>query len=125
MKSATALKMLEKSSSNLSPASAALRSLAPLLLTKTSTIMTDSPILNEFNRVKELHPDIIALFRVGDYYESYCQDAEIVSDVAEIPLYKLHIEMAGFYHSKLDNVLPKLVRAGHRVGIFSLLPLSS
>lgn len=85
--------------------------------------MTDSPILNEFNRVKDLHPDIIALFRVGDYYESYCQDAEIVSDVAEIPLYKLHIETAGFYHSKLDNVLQKLVRAGHRVGIFSLLHL--
>ena len=87
--------------------------------------MTDSPILNEFNRVKELHPDIIALFRVGDYYESYCQDVEIVSDVAEIPLYKLHIEMAGFHHSRLDDVLQKLVRAGHRVGIFSLLPLSS
>lgn len=77
-----------------------------------------------FNRVKELHPDIIALFRVGDYYESYCQDAEILSDVAEIPLYK-YIETAGFHHSKLDNVLQKLVRAGHRVGIFSLLPLLS
>lgn len=87
--------------------------------------MTDSPILNEFNRVKELHPDIIVLFRVGDYYESFCQDAEIVSDVAEIPLYKLHIEVAVFHHSKLDNVLQKLVRAGHRVGIFSLLPLLS
>jgi len=73
--------------------------------------------------MKSKHPDAILLFRVGDFYEAYGQDALTIVNILSIALTKKSngasgpIEMAGFPHHALDNFLPKLVRAGKRVAI--------
>jgi DNA mismatch repair protein MutS len=73
--------------------------------------------------MKSKHPDAVLLFRVGDFYEAYGQDALEVVDILSIALTKKSngasgpIEMCGFPHHALDNFLPKLVRAGRRVAI--------
>lgn len=73
--------------------------------------------------MKSKHPDAVLLFRVGDFYEAYGQDALTIVDILSIALTKKSngaagpIEMAGFPHHALDNFLPKLVRAGRRVAI--------
>jgi len=73
--------------------------------------------------MKSKHPDAVLLFRVGDFYEAYGQDALTIVNILSIALTKKSngasgpIEMAGFPHHALDNFLPKLVRAGKRVAI--------
>lgn len=73
--------------------------------------------------MKSKHPDAVLLFRVGDFYEAYGNDALIIVDILSIALTRKSngpagpIEMAGFPHHALDNFLPKLVRAGKRVAI--------
>jgi len=73
--------------------------------------------------MKSKHPDAVLLFRVGDFYEAYGQDALEVVDILSIALTRKSnggggpIEMCGFPHHALDNFLPKLVRAGRRVAI--------
>lgn len=77
-------------------------------------------MLNQFNELKSKHPDTILLFRCGDFYESYENDAEVVSKVLGIVLTTMtgiDIKMAGFPHYSLDMYLPKLIRAGKRVAI--------
>lgn len=70
----------------------------------------------QFDEMKAKHPDTVLLFRVGDFYESYEEDAEIVAKELGIILTKKgNTKMAGFPHHSLDNYLPKLVRAGKRV----------
>jgi len=73
--------------------------------------------------MKSKHPDAVLLFRVGDFYEAYGQDAIEVVDILSIAMTRKSngasgpIEMCGFPHHALDNFLPKLVRAGRRVAI--------
>lgn len=83
----------------------------------------ETPMMKQFNEIKEQHPDAILLFRVGDFYETFCQDAIDSSEILGITLTKRangsaqFVELAGFPHHSLDNYLPKLVRAGRRVAI--------
>ena len=74
----------------------------------------------QFEEFKEKHPDALLLFRCGDFYETYEDDAQIASEVLGITLTydrKNKRKMAGFPHHALDTYLPKFIRAGHRVAI--------
>ncbi len=79
--------------------------------------------MQQYNKVKQKYPGALLLFRVGDFYETFGQDAIIASSILGIVLTKRangaasHVELAGFPHHSLDNYLPKLVRAGQRVAI--------
>ena len=79
-----------------------------------------SPIMKQFHDLKEQHPDAVLLFRVGDFYETYGEDAETASQILGIVLTTRNTDgtkMAGFPHHALDAYLPKLVRAGKRIAI--------
>lgn len=83
---------------------------------------TETPLMRQYNKFKSQHPDAILLFRVGDFYETYGDDAITSSKVLGITLTKHGkgpsvTELAGFPHHALDVYLPKLVRAGLRVAI--------
>lgn len=79
--------------------------------------------MKQYNEIKGKYPDAILLFRVGDFYETFGEDAIRASKVLGITLTKRangsasHIELAGFPHHSIDTYLPKLVRAGYRVAI--------
>lgn len=79
--------------------------------------------MKQYNAIKAKHPGALLLFRVGDFYETFGEDAIRASKVLDIVLTKRangaasHIELAGFPHHSLDTYLPKLVRAGNRVAI--------
>lgn len=79
--------------------------------------------MKQYYAIKEKHPDAILLFRVGDFYETFGEDAIVGSEILGITLTKRangaasFIELAGFPHHALDTYLPKLVRAGQRVAI--------
>ena len=78
----------------------------------------DETVKKQFDELKAKNPDAVLLFRVGDFYETYEDDAVTVSDVLGITLTKRGgTRMAGFPHHALDTYLPKLVRAGQRVAI--------
>ena len=83
----------------------------------------NTPMMKQFVEMKSKHPDAILLFRVGDFYETYLQDAITASEILGITLTRRSngaaaaTEMAGFPHHALDTYLPKLVRAGKRVAI--------
>lgn len=83
----------------------------------------ETPLMKQYNAIKAKHPGALLLFRVGDFYETFGEDAVVASRVLDIVLTKRangaasHIELAGFPHHSLDNYLPKLVRAGNRVAI--------
>ena len=83
----------------------------------------DTPLIKQFFSVKAQHPEAVLLYRVGDFYESYSDDAILVSKVLGIIQTrksngdKGYVEMAGFPHHALDNYLPKLVRAGYKVAV--------
>ena len=85
--------------------------------------VTQTPILKQYEEMKKKHPDAILLFRVGDFYETFGNDAVEASEVLGITLTRRangrdnYIELAGFPHHALDTYLPKLVRAGKRVAI--------
>lgn len=82
-----------------------------------------TPLMKQYNSIKVKHPDAILLFRVGDFYETFGNDAIKTSDILGITLTKRangsasFVELAGFPYHALDNYLPKLVRAGQRVAI--------
>ena len=82
-----------------------------------------TPMMKQFFDFKAQHPDALLLFRCGDFYETYCEDAVTASRILGITLthrnngYNKGDEMAGFPHHALDTYLPKLVRAGKRVAI--------
>ena len=82
-----------------------------------------TPMMKQFFDLKAKHPDAVLLFRCGDFYETYCEDAVIASSILGITLtrrnngYNKGDEMAGFPHHALDTYLPKLIRAGKRVAI--------
>jgi DNA mismatch repair protein MutS len=83
----------------------------------------DTPLMNQYNQIKEKYPDALLLFRVGDFYETFGADAIRASKILGIILTKRgagsssEIELAGFPHHSLNTYLPKLVRAGCRVAI--------
>ena len=82
-----------------------------------------TPMMKQFFDLKAKHPDAVLLFRCGDFYETYCEDAITASKILGITLTRRNngasagSEMAGFPHRALDTYLPKLVRAGRRVAI--------
>ena len=82
-----------------------------------------TPMMKQFFDLKAKHPDAVMLFRCGDFYETYCEDAITASRILGITLthrnngYNKGDEMAGFPHHALDTYLPKLIRAGKRVAI--------
>lgn len=83
----------------------------------------ETPLMKQYNQIKSKYPGAILLFRVGDFYETFGEDAVKTSRILGIILTKRangsasHIELAGFPHHALDTYLPKLVRAGQRVAI--------
>lgn len=85
--------------------------------------IADTPLMRQYNEIKQKHPDAILLFRVGDFYETFSEDAIIASQILGITLTRRangaaqYVELAGFPHHALDTYLPKLVRAGKRVAI--------
>lgn len=85
--------------------------------------IVETPLMKQYFDIKSKHPDAILLFRVGDFYEMYGEDAVAGSEILGIVQTKRangaaqHVEMAGFPHHALDTYLPKLVRAGRRVAI--------
>ena len=77
-----------------------------------------SPMMKQYQELKEKHPDATLLFRCGDFYESYHEDAERTAKILGITLTQRgEIKMAGFPHHALDIYLPKLIRSGLRVAI--------
>lgn len=90
-------------------------------MAKTSA--ADTPMMQQHRAIKQKYPDAILLFRVGDFYETFGNDAIIASGVLGITLTKRNngaassSELAGFPHHSLDTYLHKLVKAGHRVAI--------
>ena len=83
----------------------------------------ETPLMKQYYQMKDKHPDAILLFRVGDFYETFSDDAIRASEILGITLTKRangsasYVELAGFPHHSIDTYLPKLVRAGMRVAI--------
>ena len=83
----------------------------------------DTPLMRQYGNIKAKHPDAILLFRVGDFYETFGEDAIRASDILGITLTRRangaasYVELAGFPYHALDTYLPRLVRAGQRVAI--------
>ena len=83
----------------------------------------ETPLMRQYVEMKSKHPDAILLFRVGDFYETFSDDAIAASEILGITLTKRangsaqSVELAGFPHHALDTYLPRLVRAGKRVAI--------
>jgi len=82
-----------------------------------------TPLMKQYNDIKLKYPNTMLLFRVGDFYETFGEDAVVASKVLGIVLTKRgagstsETELAGFPHHSIENYLPKLVKAGHRVAI--------
>jgi DNA mismatch repair protein MutS len=85
--------------------------------------VVETPLMKQYNEIKSKYPDALLLFRVGDFYETFGEDAIKASGILGIVLTRrangaaMYIELAGFPHHSLENYLPKLVRAGLRVAI--------
>src|SRR6476620_6677768 len=83
----------------------------------------ETPLMKQYYSIKAKYPDALLLFRVGDFYETFGEDAVKASSVLGIVLTRrangnaTFIELAGFPHHSLDTYLPKLVRSGMRVAI--------
>lgn len=94
-------------------------------MTKEKTM---TPFMKQFNELKAKHPEAILLFRIGDFYEAYDEDAAKIGEILGITVTRKFnskdkgsdghaLKMAGFPYHSLDTYLPKLIRAGERVGI--------
>jgi len=85
--------------------------------------IAETPLMKQYNAIKAKYPDALLLFRVGDFYETFGEDAIKAAAILGIVLTRrangkaTYIELAGFPHHSIDTYLPKLVRAGHRVAI--------
>jgi DNA mismatch repair protein MutS len=90
---------------------------------KAAKAKKETPLMKQFNKIKAKYPDAILLFRVGDFYETFGEDAVKAAKTLGITLTKRHngsaneIALAGFPHHSINTYLPKLVRAGFRVAI--------
>ncbi len=95
------------------------------LMTKsvTKNTIVQTPMMKQYFEIKDKYPDAVLLFRVGDFYETFLEDAVTASEILGITLTRRangaaqFVELAGFPHHALDTYLPKLVRAGKRVAI--------
>src|SRR3954462_7938265 len=91
--------------------------------TKTTAAESETPLMKQYNAIKAKYPDALLLFRVGDFYETFGEDAVKTSKILGIVLTRRangsasFVELAGFPYHSLDTYLPKLVRAGNRVAI--------
>ena len=90
----------------------------------------ETPLMKQYNSIKEKYPDALLLFRVGDFYETFGKDAIKASNILGIVLTARNnggakLELAGFPHHSLNSYLPKLVRAGFRVAICDQLEAPS
>src|SRR3954469_3453874 len=103
---------------HLSPSSMKNRSMI-----KSAASEVETPLMKQYYSIKAKYPDAMLLFRVGDFYETFGEDAVRTASVLGIVLTRrangsaTYIELAGFPHHSLDTYLPKLVRAGMRVAI--------
>jgi DNA mismatch repair protein MutS len=85
--------------------------------------IAETPLMKQYNSIKARHPDALLLFRVGDFYETFGEDAIKAAKILGIVLTKRangaasYVDLAGFPHHSLETYLPKLVRAGQRVAI--------
>lgn len=85
--------------------------------------IVETPLMKQYFEMKKVHPDAVLLFRVGDFYETFSDDAITASEILGITLTRRangscsSVELAGFPHHALDTYLPRLVRAGKRVAI--------
>ena len=85
--------------------------------------IAETPLMKQYMEMKQKHPDAVLLFRVGDFYETFSDDAIAASEILGITLTRrangaaMSVELAGFPHHALDTYLPKLIRAGKRVAI--------
>ncbi|MCA0387225.1 MAG: DNA mismatch repair protein MutS [Bacteroidetes bacterium] len=85
--------------------------------------MSQTPLMAQYFKIKQANPDTVLLFRMGDFYETFEEDARIASKVLGITLTKRangaagDVPLAGFPHHAVESYLPKLVRAGYRVAI--------
>ena len=85
--------------------------------------IVETPLMKQYFEMKQKHPDAVLLFRVGDFYETFSDDAITASEILGITLTRRangaasSVELAGFPHHALDTYLPRLVRAGKRVAI--------
>lgn len=83
--------------------------------------ITETPLMKQYQEMKQKYPDAVLLFRVGDFYETFEDDAEICSEILGITLtHRMNganacVRLAGFPFHTIDTFLPKLVRAGKRV----------
>jgi len=90
---------------------------------KEHAAVVETPLMKQYNSIKTKYPDALLLFRVGDFYETFGEDAVKASRILGIVLTRrkngsaAYVELAGFPHHSLDTYLPKLVRAGNRVAI--------
>ncbi|MCS6981462.1 MAG: DNA mismatch repair protein MutS [Flavobacteriales bacterium] len=88
-----------------------------------SSIDVDTPLMRQYREIKSRYPDAILLFRIGDFYETFGEDAYKTSQALGIVMTKRsngaasEVELAGFPHHALDTYLPRLIRAGYRVAI--------
>src|ERR671913_280459 len=93
------------------------------MIQMAKTKIEETPMMQQHRAIKQKYPDAILLFRVGDFYETFGQDAVIASQVLGITLTKRNnsaassSDLAGFPHHALDTYLHKLVKAGYRVAI--------
>ena len=84
---------------------------------------SQTPLMRQYTQIKAKYPDTILLFRMGDFFETFEQDAVTASKVLGITLTKRangaasDVPLAGFPHHALDNYLPKLVKAGYKVAV--------
>ncbi|MBN2572161.1 MAG: DNA mismatch repair protein MutS, partial [Ignavibacteriales bacterium] len=82
-----------------------------------------TPLMQQYYKIKKQYPDTVLLYRMGDFFETFEEDAKIASKVLGITLTKRangaagEVPLAGFPHHALDSYLPKLVRAGYRVAV--------
>ncbi len=99
--------------------------------TKAVATLVVPPILTQYGELKGKHPDAMLLFRVGDFYEAYMEDAQKASKILSLTLEKSKdkqgldgkpLESIAFPHHALDSYLPKLIRAGERIAICDTLP---
>lgn len=92
-------------------------------MAKSGNKSNETPLMKQYNAIKAKYPTALLLFRVGDFYETFGEDAIKASKILGIVLTKRangaasHIELAGFPHHSLDTYLPKLVRAGEKVAV--------
>lgn len=93
------------------------------MIAEKENAVVETPLMKQYNTIKAKYPDALLLFRVGDFYETFGEDAIKASQVLGIVLTRrkngsaAYVELAGFPHHSLDTYLPKLVRAGNRVAI--------